>query len=158
VTPILSKLAGACVAMAFLALVPAGSARADDAGAALEKTHGEIEQMFGKMPDFLKALPEAGLPGAWNEAKAIEFSDGTALPAKMKSLIALAVAAQIPCAYCIWADTQDARRTGATDEEIKEAVAMAAIERHWSTILNGMQVDMGTFKKDLDAAAARAPQ
>jgi AhpD family alkylhydroperoxidase len=59
------------------------------------------------------------------------------------------VAAQIPCNHCIWSDTQDARRAGATDEEIQEAVAMAALARDWSTIFNGMQVDFDTFKKKM---------
>ena len=41
-------------------------------------------------------------------------------------LIGLAVSSQIPCAYCIYADTADARIFGATDEEIKEAIMFAA--------------------------------
>ena len=64
-------------------------------------------------------------------------------------LISLAVAAQIPCQYCIWSDTRDAKAAGATDEEIGEAVTMAALTRHWSTIFNGMQVDFDTFKKEM---------
>jgi len=44
-----------------------------------------------------------------------------------------------------------AKANGATDEEIREAVAMAAISRHWSTVLNGMQVDLNAFKSDTDA-------
>ncbi len=27
---------------------------------------------------------------------------------------------------------------------------MAAISRHWSTVLNGMQVDLSTFKEETD--------
>jgi hypothetical protein len=33
---------------------------------------------------------------------------------------------------------------------VREAVAMAAIVRHWSTVLNGMQVDLATFKQETD--------
>ena len=40
-------------------------------------------------------------------------------------------------------------RAGATEEEIQEAVAMAALPRHWSTIFNGMQVDFDQFKKEM---------
>ena len=29
---------------------------------------------------------------------------------------------------------------------------MAAIVRHWSTVLNGMQVDLATFRRETDAA------
>jgi AhpD family alkylhydroperoxidase len=105
--------------------------------------------MFGAVPSFVKALPDSALAGAWAEERDLELSDKTALDGKTKALISLAVAAQIPCHYCIWADTNTAKQFGATDEEIKEAVAMAALTRHWSTIFNGMQIDFDTFKKEL---------
>ncbi|RWG84138.1 carboxymuconolactone decarboxylase family protein [Mesorhizobium sp.] len=120
-------------------------ASADDYDAAIK----DIQSTMGGVPSFVKQFPKAGLPGAWAEVKAIELSDKTALSPKVKSLISLAVAAQIPCNYCVWSDTENAKRAGATDEEIQEAVAMAALTRHWSTIFNGMQVDMAQFKKDM---------
>ena len=40
---------------------------------------------------------------------------------KTKQLIGLAVAAQIPCAYCVYAHTKFAKAAGATDAQIKEA-------------------------------------
>jgi AhpD family alkylhydroperoxidase len=125
-----------------LSLAPA---RADDYDATVK----DIQSTMGGVPSFVKQFPKAGLPGAWSEVKAIELNDKTALPPKVKSLISLAVAAQIPCNYCIWSDTQDAKRAGATDEEIQEAVAMAALTRHRSTIFTGMQVDFETFKKEM---------
>ena len=73
----------------------------------------------------------------------------TALDLKTKALIGLAVAAQIPCSCCIYDDTGNAKRAGATDEEIKEAVAVAAQSRHWSTIFNGNQVDLEIFKSEM---------
>ena len=106
----------------------------------------------------MKLFPKAGIAGAWQELKAIEFSEDTALSPKVKSLISLAVAAQIPCNYCVWADTMAARQAGATDEEIAEAVTMAALTRHWSTFFNGMQIDFDQFKKELGGEMAAAPQ
>jgi hypothetical protein len=44
--------------------------------------------------------------------------------------------------------------TKATDEEIKETVAMAVIVRHRSTLLNGSQVDLATFKQQTDQVFA----
>ena len=120
--------------------------RADEATVAA--TYKDIQQTLGGVPSFVNVFAKAVLPGAWQETKALMFCDNTALPPKMKSLISLAVAAQIPCTYCIWSDTQDARRAGAADEEIREAVAIAALTRHSSTIFNGMQVDFETFKKE----------
>jgi alkylhydroperoxidase/carboxymuconolactone decarboxylase family protein YurZ len=45
-------------------------------------------------------------------------------------------------------DTNEAKRAGATDEEINEAIAIAGIERHWSAVLDGMQIDLETFKSE----------
>jgi len=122
---------------------------ADDMSASQAATYKEIEGMFGKVPEFVKKFPKAGIAGAWEEVKSLELSDKTALPPKVKSLISLAVAAQIPCEYCIYADTISAKNAGATDEEIAEAVGMAALTRHWSTIFNGLQIDLAEFKKDM---------
>jgi len=41
-----------------------------------------------------------------------------------------------------------ARELGATDAEIAEAVAHAGLTRHWSAILNGMQIDFESFKAE----------
>ncbi|RWM24990.1 carboxymuconolactone decarboxylase family protein [Mesorhizobium sp.] len=143
-----SRLRSACLiaaAGALAAMLTSAPAQADDYDAAIK----DIQSTMGGVPGFVKQFPKAGLPGAWAEVKAIELSDKTALPPKVKALISLAVAAQIPCSYCIWSDTENAKRAGATDEEIQEAVAMAALTRHWSTIFNGMQVDLAQFKKDM---------
>ncbi len=127
---------------------------AADAMASPEAAMKDVEATFGAVPSFIKVLPQAAVPGAWAEFKAIELSPDTALSPKEKSLISLAVAAQIPCQYCIYADTMSAKQAGATDEEIAEAVTMAALARHWSTIFNGLQIDLDTFKKEFDAAMA----
>lgn len=114
-----------------------------------DAVYADIQKTFGSVPTFIKQLPKAALAGAWQEEKDLELSDKTALPPKTKALISLAVAAQIPCQYCIWADTQTAKQLGATDEEIGEAVAMSALTRHWSTLFNGLQVDFAQFKKEM---------
>lgn len=123
-----------------------GVARAGDAP---EATYKDIQATLGGVPGFVKQVPKAALPGLWQQLKELELSDKTALPPKTKALISLAVASQIPCTYCIWADTNSARQYGATDEEIGEAVAMAGLTRNWSTVFNGLQVDFDQFKKDM---------
>ena len=140
----------AAAIVAFLAA--AGQARAEDstANAAAEATYKEIEQAIGFVPEFVKAFPKASIAGTWQQERDLELSDKTALTPKVKALISLAVAAQIPCQYCIYADTLSAKGFGASEEEIKEAVAMAALTRSTSTVLNGMQVDMTTFRKETD--------
>lgn len=53
------------------------------------------------------------------------FAEG-ALPEKTKQLIAVAVAHVTQCPYCIAGHTKVAHRKGATDEEIMEAIWVAA--------------------------------
>jgi AhpD family alkylhydroperoxidase len=53
------------------------------------------------------------------------FSSG-ALPEKTKQLIAVAVAHVTQCPYCIAGHSQLARRKGASDQEIMEAIWVAA--------------------------------
>lgn len=142
----------------FFAAVVAGvffaaPLRADDGSAAAYK---DIEATLGQMPTMFKAFPAVGIAGAWGEFKSLQLNPETKLDGKTKELIGLAVSSQIPCHYCIYFHTAAAKLNGATDEEVREAVAMAAIVRHWSTVLNGMQVDEATFRKETDDILARA--
>jgi AhpD family alkylhydroperoxidase len=123
-------------------------AKAEDGAA--QATYKDIEQTLGLVPGFFKAFPESGIAGAWAEFKSVQLNPKTKLDGKTKELIGLAVAAQIPCQYCIYFHSAVAKANGATDEEIREAVAMAAIARHWSTVLNGMQIDLAAFQRETD--------
>ncbi len=134
--------------MTSIALMAAVPSQADDMMSP-EAVYADIEKTFGAVPSFVKAIPKAALPGVWQLTKQLELSEKTALPPKTKALISLAVAAQIPCEYCIYADTLAAKRAGASDEEIAEAVAMAGLTRNMSTIFNGLQVDLTQFKKEM---------
>jgi len=142
------KTAGLLSAIAFAGVIGIGGAKAEDAAATA--AYKDIEATLGLVPGFFRAFPESGIPGAWAEFKGVQLNPGTKLSGKAKELIGLAVAAQIPCTYCVYFHTAAAKANGATDEEIREAVAMAAITRHWSTVLNGMQPDLATFKRDTD--------
>ncbi|HEX7389703.1 MAG TPA: carboxymuconolactone decarboxylase family protein [Acidiphilium sp.] len=74
------------------------------------------------------------------------FADG-ALPAKMKQIIAVAVAHVTQCPYCIEGHTKAAQRAGATPEELMEAVWVAAEMRaggafaHSAIMLNALDHD-----------------
>lgn len=113
------------------------------------ETYSEIKDAFGFVPSFMQEYPEHGIRGAWIMTRDMEFSDKTELSPKVKALINIAVGAQIPCQYCVFADTEAARAAGATEGEIKEAVGQAALTRHWSTILNGLQIDFDQFKTEM---------
>lgn len=115
----------------------------------VENARADIAATLGGVPSFIDGVADAALPGLWASTKALQFSDDTALDMKTKALVSLGVSAQIPCSYCVWMDTGSARAAGATDEEIAEAVAIAAQTRAWSTIFHGMQVDLAQFKAEL---------
>jgi AhpD family alkylhydroperoxidase len=117
-----------------------------DARSALD----DAKQMFGFVPDFVQRVPAEALPGAWLELKSVEMNPETAIAGKYKSLIGLAVASQIPCRYCVIADTEFAKLDGATDREINEAITMAGLARHWITLGDGLQIDEKQFRRDID--------
>jgi len=100
---------------------------------------------------FTDTYPDYALKSALDARNVLEGKDAQ-LDAKTRDLIALAVSAQIPCTYCVYAHLKDARAHGASESEIREAVATAATVRHWSTVLNGMGYDFETFKKEMDDA------
>jgi AhpD family alkylhydroperoxidase len=133
------------VAVAGLAF--ASTARAENPAAAAAK--GDIQKTLGFVPQFFQRFPEEALPGAWEEMKTLQLNPSTALPGRTKELIGLGVASQVPCKYCIYAHTEFAKLNGASDAEVGEAVAMAALTRHWSTYLNGLQTDETKFRAEI---------
>ena len=139
------KRAAALAAISTLAFGSVTAAARDEP--TTEQTYKDIEQVYGVVPGYMKVYPKQGIAAAWALTKALEVEPG-ALDPRIKSLINIAVAAQIPCRYCVWLDSKFARDLGATDAEIAEAVAQAGLTRHWSAILNGMQIDFETFKAE----------
>jgi AhpD family alkylhydroperoxidase len=138
----------AAALVAALFTVPA-TGQADDANASAEAAYADIEKLFGGVPTFVRQVPKAAIGGLWQQTKELELSTTTALPPKTKALIALAVASQVPCSYCIWLDTNTAKQAGASDQEIGEAVAMAGLTRQWSAVFHGLQVDFDLLKKEM---------
>ncbi|MBI1947486.1 MAG: carboxymuconolactone decarboxylase family protein [Deltaproteobacteria bacterium] len=136
-----SKAAAGKPAPAAVAIVDAASARED------------IKRTFGFVPTFFATFPDSGIAGGWREMKSVQLSSTTAIPPKYKELIGLAVAAQIPCQYCVnFHTTVLTQLAGASNAEVQEAIVMASIVRHWSTVLNGMQMDRAAFNAEVDRA------
>jgi len=99
-------------------------------------------------PSWMRQVtPDHALQQAWGDYQAIY--GGGSLPAKTKHLIALGVSAQIPCSYCVAGHTQAAKAAGATEQELKEAVAVAGQVRMWSTMLNGAAYDLQKFRAEI---------
>ena len=69
-----------------------------------------------------------------------------ALTAREKALIALAVAHSEACPYCIDAYSQDCLKKGADEEQMMEAVHVAAAIKSGATLVNSVQM-MNHVKK-----------
>jgi AhpD family alkylhydroperoxidase len=134
-------------------LLSALPAFAEDAVAAAK---ADMAATLGQNSVQLNLLPDAYYVEGWALGRKRWVDQAGVIPPKYRVLIGLAVSSQIPCAYCIYADTSDAKLFGATDQEIKEAIMTAADTRFWSTLLNGNQIDFEAFKAEIDAAAAAA--
>src|SRR5262249_18212814 len=120
-----------------------------DPAADAKATMKDVEKTLGFVPSFMKAFPDVEVTGVWEELKSVQMNPKTALSGKQKELIGLAVPAQIPCRYCIYFHTNVSALTGASDEDRKEAIAMAGLTRHWSAVAQGMQIDFTEFKQEL---------
>jgi len=127
-----------------------GAAKAEDATS--EAAVAEMKDMLGGVPTELQLYPESARAAGWAMMKSTDFNENTALPSKTRELIGLAVAAQIPCQYCVYYHIRAAKAAGASEEELREAVHQASLTRHWSTILYGNDYDLEVYKSEIDAA------
>ncbi len=67
------------------------------------------------------------------------FEEG-ALTAREKSLIALAVSHAVQCPYCIDAYTEDTMEKGCDEEQMMEAVHVAAAIKGGAALVHGVQM------------------
>ncbi len=80
------------------------------------------------------------------------FADG-ALPAKMKQIIAVAVAHVTQCPYCIKGHTKAALRHGASPQELLEAIWVAAEMRAGASFAHSvLAIDAMGLPEDESAA------
>jgi AhpD family alkylhydroperoxidase len=142
-----NSAAAAAVALVGLASVPAYAEDKPNA-----QTFADIEQNFGSVPNFLQTFPEAKLPGLWNAYKSVQLNPNTALDAKTKQLIAVAVAASNNCSACVYFQTSAAIANGASGAELQEAVAISVVGNTWGKLMNAAPFDM--IKKDTNTLVA----
>ena len=97
---------------------------------------------------FIEMHPKAVQPAADAYYKAVEEKVfNGAIPLKYAQLVALSASVAMKCEYCVPAHTSFAIAAGATEEEIKTAVAIAADVALNSSMLYGTQFDMDEFLK-----------
>lgn len=96
---------------------------------------------FGNITEWQKSMGDKYF--AWYG----EVMKEGALSEREKALIALAVAHAIQCPYCIDAYTSTSLEKGADEEQMMEAVHVAAVIRAGSSLVYGVQ--MMNHAKDL---------
>jgi alkylhydroperoxidase/carboxymuconolactone decarboxylase family protein len=97
---------------------------------------------FGEISDFQENYGKKFFE-YYNEV----FKEG-ALTAREKALIALAVAHTVQCPYCIDAYSSTCLKKGADEEQMMEAVHVAAAIKSGATLVNSVQM-MNHVKKKL---------
>ena len=130
---------------------PAVSAAAAASAPSRAAIDGEIREMFGLVPVMFTLVPDDELELEWRLFKKVQFDPGP-VPNKYRELIGLGISATTRCQYCIAYHTEVARLFGATDAEIEATVHYAKSSAGWSAYLNGMEVDLAQFKKEVRAA------
>ncbi len=96
--------------------------------------HSADLKKFGNIGEFQKNLADKFFD-YYNEV----FTDSE-LSAKEKSLIALAVAHAVQCAYCIDAYSSDAFEKGWSEAQMMEAVHVACAIRGGASLVHGVQM------------------
>lgn len=114
---------------------------------ALADGHNQSDIRESKSGNPMIALhPVANQAAAEAYYKAVEKNVfNGAIPLKHAQLAAISASVAAKCLYCIPAHTAMAKAAGATEEEIKTAVAIAADVALNSSMLYGNQFDMDEF-------------
>jgi AhpD family alkylhydroperoxidase len=85
----------------------------------------------------LRKLDGPGFEGFVALDKTVGRADGT-LPQKYRELIAIGVALTTQCPYCLDVHTANAKKAGATREELAETVHVAAALRAGAALTHGL--------------------
>ena len=110
-----------------------------------DKSYEELvaESPFNEMyPEFM-AQEAAEYFKVFNKL----FSDESPIEVKEARLIAVSVSAAIRCEYCVSAQVHLAKKSGATDDEIKAAIQIAAEIQRFSTLLYGNEFGIDKLNK-----------
>ncbi len=102
---------------------------------------------------FTDSMPEHAMAEILKSYGALQ-GEGSSLDPKTRELIALAVAAQIPCPYCVYAHKNNAIKFGATEAELREAAAVAGYVRMLSAMFQAAEIDLDEFMAEHDEIRA----
>ena len=112
-------------------------------------TAEEKKELLAASP-FNSVYPESILKSAntYFNAQMGLYKEG-AIAEKEAHLVALGTSAAVKCQYCIPYHISELKRLGASENEIKTAVLIAAVIMKMSTLFYGNEFDLAAFKKML---------
>ena len=112
-------------------------------------TAEEKKELLSASP-FNSVYPESILKSAntYFNAQMGLYKEG-AIAEKEAHLVALGTSAAVKCQYCIPYHISELKRLGASENEIKTAVLIAADIMKMSTLFYGNEFDLAAFKKML---------
>ncbi|MGZ3499059.1 MAG: carboxymuconolactone decarboxylase family protein [Vulcanimicrobiaceae bacterium] len=94
-------------------------------------SHGDLEHL-----SELAELARPEFEGFLGLNNAFERRNG-AIPSKYRELMAIAIAATMQCPYCMDVHTAQAKKLGASREEVAEAIFVAAALRAGAAVTHG---------------------
>jgi len=98
-------------------------------------SHYHDENDLKLLKEMSKLAPEDFR--AWANLDGIVAREDGRIPRKYRELIAIAVAHTTQCVYCIEVHTKNAKKAGASKEEVAEAVLLAAALRAGGAAAHG---------------------
>ena len=113
-----------------------------------QNNDASYEELLKKSP-FNKMYPKfmAEEAASYFDTFNLLFSEKSPIAPKEARLAAISASAAIHCEYCVAAQIEFAKKIGATDEEIKAAIQIAAEIQRFSTLLYGNEFGLENLNK-----------
>lgn len=116
--------------------------REEQATGKTAELYEEIQARFGMVPNFFKAQAAVDPEWArlnWQREKHIMLADGS-LDRKTKEIIAMVVSVMKGCQYCHLAHQTMALMSGATEQELHEAMQVVELFQSFTSIADSLEV------------------
>jgi AhpD family alkylhydroperoxidase len=115
-----------------------------------EIAYQDMAETYGSVPGFFGLFPSEDVADVWNRFRTLQLNPDIILEAKTRELLGLAVATQGPCRPCVYFHAAAALANGASQEEIRETIGVAAATRSLNDVLNEVASDFDTFRHETD--------
>ncbi|MBI3948191.1 MAG: carboxymuconolactone decarboxylase family protein [Armatimonadetes bacterium] len=116
----------------------------------VDEIRRDIVQTLGFVPTLLREMEYEPvlLDRMWTMMKKYTLGESH-IPPKYRELTGVAVAASLHCRYCVMFHSEAARMFGATEEEIREAGALAQYTAGGSAFADSRLLDLDTLRDEM---------